>query len=88
VETLELNGEPRPLVVTGAFYWRYVVFDRPEVASIHPMSGAPEFYGVRLGKSTLVLKSFRDAAWSADLTYTSVRRRSRVGLLRLSCCGL
>ncbi|HEY0554193.1 MAG TPA: hypothetical protein VGG20_07995 [Thermoanaerobaculia bacterium] len=71
VDELVVGGEVRPLVVTDASRWRYVVFDYSDLFSILPMNNSRQRYVVELNeaKKTLALTKRYDPAWKSTLTY-------------------
>ncbi|HEX4862611.1 MAG TPA: hypothetical protein VFV02_00975, partial [Acidimicrobiales bacterium] len=71
VDELAVGGEVRPLVVTDASRWRYVVFDYSNLFSILPMNNSRQRYVVALDekKKTLALTKRDDPAWKSALTY-------------------
>ena len=71
VDELVVGGEVRPLVVTDASRWRYVVFDYSNLFSILPMNNSRQRYVVALDekKKTLALTKRDDPAWKSALTY-------------------
>jgi hypothetical protein len=73
VEELETDGKARPPLTTDADRWRRVIFDFPQVISIHLMSGTPLRYGLKLDeeKKVFTVSSRRtEKKWSTELAYT------------------
>jgi hypothetical protein len=71
VDDYEVDGVPRPPLVTDETRWRRVVFDRPGAVAVLSMSDARQPYALELDEqaSTLVLSKFDDADWKASFAF-------------------
>ena len=71
VDELAIDGQVRPLVVTDASRWHYVVFDYSNLFSILPMDNTRLRYFLTLdaSKKTLALKKRDDPDWKSTFSY-------------------
>jgi hypothetical protein len=71
VEQFEVDGQPRPPLITDGPRWRRVVFDHPRTLAIQLMSDARPRFGLEIDSSrkSFTLKKREDPAWKAKLTY-------------------
>jgi hypothetical protein len=71
VEEFNLDGEPRPPLLTDQARWRRVIFDYPGVLAVQTMSDARQRYRLELDaeKRTLSLSKREDPNWKTVLNY-------------------
>jgi hypothetical protein len=71
VEEFEVDGKPRPPLVTEAERWRRVVFDFPKTIAIQLMSDSRRRYTLDLnsGTRTMALGKRDDPAWKTSFAY-------------------
>ncbi len=71
VEEFEVNGKPRPPLLTDADRWRRVVFDHPQMIAIQLMSDTRRRYSLKLDPDakTMALTKRTDPAWTSTLSY-------------------
>jgi uncharacterized membrane protein YphA (DoxX/SURF4 family) len=71
VETLTLDGQARPPLLTDASRWRRVVFDRPESMTIWSMADQAQFYAATIDAKakTLTLAKFGEGASKTNFSY-------------------
>jgi hypothetical protein len=71
VDEFELDGKPRPPLLTDSLRWRRIIFEYPETLTVLPMSGAREDQSLSLDaeKKTLVLTKPDDPKWRCEFIY-------------------
>jgi hypothetical protein len=71
VETIAINGEVKPPIVTDTARWRRVIFDFPGMMAIQLMSDNRQRYLLKLDEQskTLTLTKRDDPNWSSTLKY-------------------
>jgi hypothetical protein len=71
VEEIEVDGQPRPPVVTDSERWRRVIFDVSGVLAVQAMSDARTRYVLTLDKDkgSMVLGKRDDPQWKATFAY-------------------
>lgn len=72
VESLTIDGQPHPPLITEHDGWRRIIIDFPESAQIQLMDESRKGYGASVDekKNTLSLTKNDDKNWKASFTYT------------------
>jgi hypothetical protein len=71
VEQFEVDGQPRPPLVTDDLRWQRVIFQYPQFASVQMMNASRRTYRTQLDpeRHTIELAKRADPNWKPVLTY-------------------
>jgi hypothetical protein len=72
VETLTVDGQDRPPLLTDSTRWRRVVFDSPQSMSIQDVNDKTQSYGAKIDmkQDSLTLTKRDDSNWKASFSFS------------------